>query len=550
MTKIHAVVGGQFGSEAKGAVAAFLSTQVTGSVIGVRVGGPNAGHTVMGRCHPRCTVGEHPDGGSPKTSHPWRLRQVPVLAVSHPEALLAIAQGSEVDIEVLLNEIDLLESAGYEVRKRLYVDRNATVIQSRHKLIEADADLTGRLGSTAKGIGAARADRIMRRANVVSEWTWDEPYSDEDLSLTHIPHSMVSDTVEWLAEVVHHGVSTIIIEGTQGYGLGLHTEYYPFTTSGDCRTVDLLAQCGLNPWATGVEVHTWLVVRPNPIRVAGNSGPLSGEMTWFDLGLPEELTTVTQKVRRVGKWDSNLVNDAIRANGGPSDRVHVVLSMLDHLVPAMRDVTHTPDAVTVMQAQTAVERLEKDLISEIQLVGTGPGAMMWYRHEGLAAVNEPNGPFRELRSIISNIQQSFGSFRQVEAATAGLGRRSFDVAAEMHAMTGSELEEWWLGRAQSEVAPMAAKAEEYGGKGAAVDLIDIGTDLARLMGRNVITTEEATELGIYFYLKGKFSRWTAALLEGRRVSDDTLLDIGVYVRMVQRTREVGGWPYGPDKEDS
>ena len=34
----------------------------------------------------------------------------------------------------------------------------------------------------------------------------------------------------------------------------------------------------------------------------------------------------------------------------------------------------------------------------------------------------------------------------------------------------------------------------------------------------------------------------AAIRRGEFVSDDTLFDIGVYVRMVQRMRETGNWP--------
>lgn len=104
-----------------------------------------------------------------------------------------------------------------------------------------------------------------------------------------------------------------------------------------------------------------------------------------------------------------------------------------------------------------------------------------------------------------------------------------------------QLAGWWRAQAETEIEMVVAKAIEYGGAGASIDLIDIGRDLARIAGREV-GDEEATELGIYFYLRGKLSRWTAAVMEGRRVSDDTLTDLGVYVRMAQRTREVGGWP--------
>lgn len=109
--------------------------------------------------------------------------------------------------------------------------------------------------------------------------------------------------------------------------------------------------------------------------------------------------------------------------------------------------------------------------------------------------------------------------------------------------SATELASWWTMQASDEIDMVVAKAIEYGGGGAAIDLIQVGQDIAAVSGRQV-SDEEATELGIYFYLRGKFSRWTAALIEGRRVSSDTLLDIGIYVRMAQRNRQVGGWPFG------
>ena len=104
-----------------------------------------------------------------------------------------------------------------------------------------------------------------------------------------------------------------------------------------------------------------------------------------------------------------------------------------------------------------------------------------------------------------------------------------------------ELQLWWLDTAHDEIFPLTKKMVEYGGNGRAIDLIEIGRNLARLSKRDV-DDAEATELGIYFYLLGKMGRWTAAVQEGRRVSDDTLHDIAIYTKMVQRTRQKGAWP--------
>ncbi|QJD50031.1 hypothetical protein SEA_RASOVI_57 [Microbacterium phage Rasovi] len=114
---------------------------------------------------------------------------------------------------------------------------------------------------------------------------------------------------------------------------------------------------------------------------------------------------------------------------------------------------------------------------------------------------------------------------------------------------GSALYQWWMQTAHDEITPMLGKMVEYGGANRATDLIDIGRVLEEAGVRvDHFRTDQHTqtarqqELGCFFYLQGKFGRWVAAVKEGRPVSDDTLHDIGIYVRMVQRIRAVGGWP--------
>lgn len=102
------------------------------------------------------------------------------------------------------------------------------------------------------------------------------------------------------------------------------------------------------------------------------------------------------------------------------------------------------------------------------------------------------------------------------------------------------LADWWHEQANQEIERTVPKAVEYGSD----DLVFIGRALADLLDREV-GDEEAAELGIFFYELGKMARWRAAIKQGGRVSDDTLFDFGVYIRMAQRVRAVGGWPWAP-----
>lgn len=346
MSKLQVVVGGQYGSEAKGACTAFLARKAVenGLTVVIRVAGPNAGHTA------------YDDQG-----RKWPLRQIPCAAVVHPEIELYIGAGSEIDFGVLLDEINRLEAAGIEIRTRLAVDAQATLITDRHR--ETEAQLVGAIGSTGKGIGAARADRLMRGAATVGQ----QRQMFEDHGIAVVDNSP--------AHFYHHlrmPEATVLIEGTQGYALGLHAGYYPQCTSSDCRAIDFLAMAGIDPAWTD-EYEPWVVLRTYPIRVAGNSGPMEGETTWEELGFEPELTTVTQKVRRVGTWDPTLARAAVVANGGPNI-VRVSLSMVDYIVPGVygESTMDDLDVETRQEVDSVVKQVEADCGGRVALVGTGP----------------------------------------------------------------------------------------------------------------------------------------------------------------------------------
>jgi len=266
--------------------------------------------------------------------------------------MLALAAGSEISPEVLFDEINLLEEAGYEIASRLWVDPQATLLEDRHITTEQQSSLNERLGSTAKGVGAARADRVWRTADLTGS--------------LHNPTTVADLVEDW-----HTTGHDVIIEGTQGFGLGLHAGHYPFCTSGDARAVDMLAQAGVSPWRWSLsDIEVWVVFRTRPIRVAGNSGPLRGETSWNELGLPEEFTTVTKRVRRVGEWDTDLAYAAMAANGAPSPALRVAMTMLDHLFPEVSGKTEY--AQLSDRAKDWLHEREKELGQPIDMIGTGP----------------------------------------------------------------------------------------------------------------------------------------------------------------------------------
>lgn len=375
MSNITVVVGGQYGSEAKGHITAQLTREALlnkWDAMVIRVAGPNAGHTAYNDKHEK-----------------FAFRQVPVGMVVNDEfpdgsglVTGVIAAGSEIDLPVLIDEILQLRNAG--IPYRLYVDVNATMIYDGHKEAEAQADLVGKLGSTGKGIGAARADRIMRRGKRLLD------DHDAIIALTGVG-AIVCDTADVIRAALSEKRTHVIVEGTQGYGLGLHTAAYPKVTSSDCRAVDFLAMAGISPWHQGVAgVQVVVVARVFPIRVAGDSGPMKGETTWDELGLEAERTTVTQKVRRVGEWDAELVHNAVRANGGGGlvrnpyadmlpEPVVLVLTMVDQIIPGVAGATSLSELGLVVrdQLEELVALRSAEAGAPIQMVGTGPETVIW-----------------------------------------------------------------------------------------------------------------------------------------------------------------------------
>ncbi len=360
MGRLQVVVGGQFGSEGKGAIAGFLAAEGRDELLAVRVAGPNAGHTIIGRCPPDCEARiDWPalDNDNPlippsrhvPDRHPWRLRQVPVAAVSSERAGLLIAAGSEIDPEVLMSELYDLDAAGYRASARLMIDGQATVIEEHHKDAEQPTggrlqwSLVERIGSTGKGVGAARAARVMREAVTCREANMN--YA-------------VTDGARVIGSHLARAGGRVLVEGTQGYGLGTHAGHYPYCTSSDCRAIDFMSMAGISPWLVAPDdLEIWVVFRTHPIRVAGNSGPLRYETTWEALGLPQELTTVT------------------RTGRGP---VRAALTMCDHVVmgAAGHGSTRTMAAEDARQLDLLLASTEHDLDCRISLAGTGPSSVI------------------------------------------------------------------------------------------------------------------------------------------------------------------------------
>ena len=271
----------------------------------------------------------------------------------NPQAVLFLGPGSVIDLDILRREIAMVSeyTDGRRLRDRLWIDRNAAIITPAHQ--EAEASLKKGIGSTGKGVGAAQADRVMRSCMIAADVDFLRPY------LTNVADQLHERAGEW---------HDIVVESTQGYGLSLtRSGHYPFVTSRDITPAAILNEAGI-PHNWPLEVIA--VFRTMPIRVAGNSGPLSQETDWKTLAgetggyIKEERTTVTNNIRRVGRWDPQQVKDACRHI--QPDGVH--LSFVDYIMPEVAN-----RARLLPSELDQLRTFQDDLDAPIRWIGTGFG---------------------------------------------------------------------------------------------------------------------------------------------------------------------------------
>jgi adenylosuccinate synthase len=297
------VFGGQFGSEGKGKVAHFFANKENAKYC-VRVGGSNSGHTVY------------------RGDQKFVFKALPT-GIIEPSISAVFPAGSYIDLSILKEEIKIIGLSD----ERLLIDENAVIITDKHKQAESNANLQQAIGSTHSGTGGAVIERIMRNDSGI--------LAKNCIELK----KYIADTKSIMRSACDKN-EKIIIEGTQGYGLSLlHAKDYPFVTSRDTSAASFLAETGLSPF--DVE-NIVMVIRAFPIRVSGNSGPLPNEINWEVLKQEAgqtkdmtEYTSCTNRIRRVARFDAEVVNRSIECNR-PNI---VVLNHLDYIVQEVRQKT-------------------------------------------------------------------------------------------------------------------------------------------------------------------------------------------------------------------
>jgi len=317
------LVGAQWGDEGKGKATDLLGSRVDYCVR--YQGGNNAGHTVV--------IGEKK----------FALHLLPS-GILTPEVTPVIGNGVVIDVAVLFEEIDGLESQGIDT-SRLLISANAHLITPYHVTLDKVTERflgNAKIGTTGRGIGPSYADKISRLGIRVQD------LFDEKILRAKIEGSLLSKnqvlvkvfnrravTVDEVVEnLMEHAErlrpyvadtslllnraldenKVVLLEGGQGTLLDVDHGTYPFVTSSNPTAGGACAGSGIGPTKiTGVVG----ILKAYTTRVG--SGPFPTELLDDD---GEKLRTIggergvtTGRPRRCGWFDAPIARYATRING-------------------------------------------------------------------------------------------------------------------------------------------------------------------------------------------------------------------------------------------
>lgn len=330
----------QFGSTGKGLLAGYLARHN-----GVRYDGvvtawaPNAGHTYV-----------EPDG-----------KKVVNIAMPTSSSIGVVPR-------VFIGPGSIIHPAQMMVEMKLYgkpdllcINENAAVVSEDHMLREASYGY--KIGSTMKGVGEATVQKIRRHISF--------PGDEKILAKHGLPDELkpflVTNETYWLRM---SQCTNLLVEGAQGYSLGLNAGFWPHCTSRDCNVHQLISDCGIPGSIMREHDHEiWGSCRTFPIRVAnrysqngmqiGTSGPCyedQQELSWEEVGVEPELTTVTKLPRRIFTFSAHQVSEAVFANGVDK----VFLNFANYITPK--------------EVRRRINIIESHTPAVVELIGYGPKA--------------------------------------------------------------------------------------------------------------------------------------------------------------------------------
>ncbi len=319
---VTVIVGSQWGDEGKGKIVDILSERY--DIVVRYQGGANAGHTVL--------VGDNQ----------FILHLIPS-GILRENTVCVIGNGVVIDPKALLEEINLLESLGINIKNRLYISQNAHLIMPYHKLLDSISESgANKIGTTGRGIGPCYIDKYARKgikivdlldSNVLEEkikinieeknnllrkvYNHDEMDVDEItkeyLEFDKIIDQYITDVPSFLNTAIAEGKS-VLLEGAQGTLLDVDHGTYPFVTSSNPTSGGACTGSGIPPTKIDSVIG---IVKAYTTRVG--LGPFPTELS-DDMGsklreVGAEYGATTGRPRRCGWYDAYMLNYSRMING-------------------------------------------------------------------------------------------------------------------------------------------------------------------------------------------------------------------------------------------
>lgn len=324
----------QFGSTGKGMLAGYIGV-LNGYDAVISANMPNAGHSAY----------------SPHAGRLFVHKVLPSAIFGDDLEVIGIGPGAVFSIDRL--EEEWRNVCAYRDDLTLVIHEAAGLLTPEHK--EAEQKSLSRISSTMQGSAEALISKIRREEGATAK------YRAIAISerMNRYGSCVVVAQSEWLS--IFKDQSKILLEGSQGYSLGLSNGFYPYCTSRDCTPARVIADCSL---PVGWLDEVYGSCRVHPIRVGNTPDGYSGdwypdqkEIHFSDLGVDEELTTVTQRVRRIATFSEIQIREAM-AMATPS-KVFLNFANYDHSEAAR---------VTML-----IDKVAKDLgCGGVKFVGWGP----------------------------------------------------------------------------------------------------------------------------------------------------------------------------------
>ncbi|AFN75086.1 adenylosuccinate synthetase [Melioribacter roseus P3M-2] len=337
---VTVIVGSQWGDEGKGKIVDILSEQF--DIVARYQGGANAGHTVQ--------VGEKQ----------YILHLIPS-GILRENIICVIGNGVVIDPKALLEEINLLENMGINIKGRLFISHNAHLIMPYHKLLDSLSESgSSKIGTTGRGIGPCYIDKYARKGikivDLLDKKALEEKiklnlaekntiirkiYNREELDVDEIIKEYtefdriidqyITDTSALLNNAINEGKS-VLLEGAQGTLLDVDFGTYPYVTSSNPTSGGAATGTGIPPTKIDSVIG---IVKAYTTRVGLGPFPTELDGTQADelrkAGV--EFGATTGRPRRCGWYDAFLVNYSRMING--IERAAItkldVLSYLDEI---------------------------------------------------------------------------------------------------------------------------------------------------------------------------------------------------------------------------